>query len=116
MKLNKLHIALMFAAGLSMSACKDSSFLDIPSKEIVEEGDKDGVYTPEQFVNGVYGMFTDWNYAFSYIAITDMISDNADKGSSATDSGGDKREIDNLEFELYNLGMVYPKVKLLILK
>lgn len=88
----------MFAAGLSMSACKDSSFLDIPSKEIVEEGDKDGVYTPEQFVNGVYGMFTDWNYAFSYIAITDMISDNADKGSSATDSGGDKREIDNLEF------------------
>ncbi|WP_400263555.1 RagB/SusD family nutrient uptake outer membrane protein [Sphingobacterium sp. SG20118] len=98
MKFNKLHIALILTAGLSMSACKDSAFLDVPSQEIVEEGDKDQVYTPESFVNAIYGMFTDWNYAFSYVAITDMLSDNADKGSSPTDPGGDKQEIDNLVY------------------
>ena len=91
MKFNKLHIALILTAGLSMSACKDSAFLDVPSQEIVEEADKEQAFTPEGYVNAIYGMFTDWNYSFSYVAITDMLSDNADKGSSPTDPGGDKQ-------------------------
>ena len=81
-----------------MHGCKDSNFLDVPSRERVEAGDGEQVFTPEQFVNGVYGMFTDWDYSFSYIGITDMMSDNADKGSSATDNGGDKADLDNLTY------------------
>ncbi|MDH6308573.1 hypothetical protein M2451_000884 [Dysgonomonas sp. PFB1-18] len=87
-----LSIALIFFA----SACSD--FLDVDSQERVEEDDKEDVYTPEMFVNGVYGMFTDWDYAFSFLAITEMISDNADKGSSPSDPGGDKQLFDELTF------------------
>jgi len=98
MKINKLYIAIALSAGLTLHSCKDSKFLDVPSKENVEAEDSGTVYTPEQFVNGVYGMFTDWDYAFSFLGITEMISDNADKGSSATDSGGDKLLLDNLTY------------------
>lgn len=98
MKINKLYIAILLSAGLTLHSCKDSKFLDVPSKENVEAEDSGTVYTPEQFVNGVYGMFTDWDYAFSFLGITEMISDNADKGSSATDSGGDKLLLDNLTY------------------
>lgn len=98
MKINKLYIAIAITAGVTLQGCKDSKFLDVPSREIVEAEDSGEVYTPEQFVNGVYGMFTDWDYAFSFLGITEMISDNADKGSSATDSGGDKLLLDNLTY------------------
>ncbi|VTP98636.1 hypothetical protein [Sphingobacterium daejeonense] len=47
---------------------------------------------------GVYGMFTDWNYGFAYMGITEIISDNSDKGSSPTDTGTDKDILDNLTF------------------
>ena len=90
--LSILSIALLFSAW----GCSD--FLDVDSQERVEEGDKDEVYTPEMFVNGVYGMFTDWDYAFSFLAITEMISDNAEKGSSPGDPGGDKDLFDHLTF------------------
>ncbi|MGB3064467.1 RagB/SusD family nutrient uptake outer membrane protein [Sphingobacterium thalpophilum] len=98
MKFNKLHIAIFVSMGLAFQSCKDNSFLDVPSKERVEAEDSETVNTPEQFVNGVYGMFTDWDYAFSFLGITEMISDNADKGSSATDAGGDKLLLDNLTY------------------
>lgn len=54
-------------------------------------------FEPVQFVTGVYGMHTDFAYAFSYLGITEMISDNADKGSSPTDNGTDKHFLDGLE-------------------
>jgi hypothetical protein len=90
--LSILSIALLFSAW----GCSD--FLDVDSQERVEEGDKDEVYTPEMFVNGVYGMFTEWDYAFSFLAITEIISDNAEKGSSPGDPGGDKDLFDHLTF------------------
>jgi len=98
MKINKLYIAILLSTGFALQSCKDNSFLDVPSKERVEAGDSETVNTPEQFVNGIYGMFTEWDYAFSFLGITEMISDNADKGSSATDAGGDKLLLDNLTY------------------
>jgi hypothetical protein len=83
---------------LFITGCDDNSFLDVDSQETVEAEDSDDVYTPEMFVNGVYGMFTDWDYAFSYLGITEIISDNADKGSSTTDTGTDKDLLDNLTY------------------
>jgi starch-binding outer membrane protein, SusD/RagB family len=90
-KIASLSLLLFFVS------CKDSNFLDVASQETVEADDS-GVYEPVTFVNGVYGMFTDWNYAFSYLGITEIISDNADKGSSTTDTGGDKDILDNLTY------------------
>src|SRR5690606_24949651 len=68
------------------------------SQEKVEAKDSDEIYEPEAFVNGIYGMFSDWNYGFSFLGITEIISDNADKGSSPTDSGSDKDILDNLTY------------------
>ncbi|PUV25370.1 MULTISPECIES: RagB/SusD family nutrient uptake outer membrane protein [Sphingobacterium] len=98
MKINKLYIAVLLTSGFVLQSCKDNSFLDVPSKERVEAEDSETVNTPEQFVNGIYGMFTDWDYAFSFLGVTEMISDNADKGSSSTDAGGDKLLLDNLTY------------------
>lgn len=89
-------IATLFASYFLISSCND--FLDVDSRERVESGDNEEVYTPEQFVNGIYGMFTDWDYAFSFLALTEIISDNADKGSSPTDSGTDKDLFDELTY------------------
>lgn len=97
MKIRNLNISLLVAAGLLMNGCAED-FLDVPSKEIVEAEHSTENYTPETFVNGIYGMFTDWNYGFSYLGITEIISDNADKGSSPTDNGGDKDILDALTY------------------
>lgn len=96
--MKKIYICILTAAILLFGASGCSDFLDVDSQEKVEAGDSEEVYTPEMFVTGTYGMFTDWDYAFSFLAITEMISDNADKGSSPTDRGGDKDLFDDLTF------------------
>jgi starch-binding outer membrane protein, SusD/RagB family len=94
MKINYKKIACFtFAIGV-LVGCDD--FLDVDSRENVTEEDSNTTYEPVQFVNGIYGMMTEWDYAFSYLGITEIISDNADKGSSPTDPGGDKGLLDGL--------------------
>lgn len=90
------NITFILAGIFLLSSCSD--FLDVDSKEKIEAEDSEENYTPEQFVNGIYGMFTDWDYAFSFLAVTEIISDNADKGSSPSDSGADKNLFDELTF------------------
>ncbi|MFD1164880.1 RagB/SusD family nutrient uptake outer membrane protein [Sphingobacterium daejeonense] len=97
MKFKNINIALLMAAGFMITGCS-KDFLDVPSREIIEAGDSEENFSPEVLVNGVYGMFTDWNYGFSFMGITEIISDNSDKGSSPTDTGGDKDILDNLTF------------------
>lgn len=96
----KLKYIGIMVTGLTFlgSACKDSDFLDVKSREKIEAKDSQENITPEQMVNGIYGSFTDWDYAFSFLGITEIISDNADKGSSPTDGGGDKDLLDNLTY------------------
>ena len=97
MKFKNINIALLMAAGFMITGCS-KDFLDVPSREIIEADDSEQNFSPEVLVNGVYGMFTDWNYGFSFMGITEIISDNSDKGSSPTDTGGDKDILDNLTF------------------
>ena len=98
--MNKTYIKVVLLSlfSVGMWGCNDNNFLNVDSQENVEAGDSDNVYTPEMFVNGVYGMFTDYAYAFSYLGITEIISDNADKGSSSSDTGGDKDVLDELTY------------------
>ncbi|MGO1596760.1 MAG: RagB/SusD family nutrient uptake outer membrane protein [Sphingobacterium sp.] len=97
MKLRKLNIPILFATGLLMMGCADD-FLDVPSQERVEAEHSGENYHPETLVNGVYGMFTDWNYGFAFLGISEIISDNANKGSSPTDTGTDKDILDALTY------------------
>ncbi|WP_312554233.1 RagB/SusD family nutrient uptake outer membrane protein [Empedobacter brevis] len=86
-------VGVLLSFGL-MSSCSDD-FLDVKSQENVAIDDQES-QSPEKYVNGIYGMFTDWDYAFSWLGVTEIISDNADKGSAVTDNGGDKRDLDML--------------------
>ena len=53
-----------------------------------------------KLVNGVYNKQLDFEmYSFSWIGMTSITSDDADKGSSAGDSGADKNKMDNLTFD-----------------
>lgn len=104
MKINyKKGLFLALALG-TLVACDD--FLDVDSRDKIAAEDSQETQTPEAFVNGIYGMMTEWDYAFSYLGITEIISDNADKGSSPSDSGSDKGFLDNLTFTSANAGSV----------
>ncbi|MBW2961980.1 RagB/SusD family nutrient uptake outer membrane protein [Mesonia aestuariivivens] len=90
-------ITISLVATLALVSCSED-FLDVDSRENIEAIDSNENITPEQFLNGIYGMYTDYAYAFSWLGITEIISDNADKGSSPTDNGADKNLLDNLTF------------------
>lgn len=57
-----------------------------------------------QLVNGLYNKQLDYNmYSFSWIGITSITSDDADKGSTPTDTGTDKHKMDNLTFSAVDI-------------
>ena len=94
----KNNILKYFISGslLASISCK-IDFLDVDSKDRVDAVDAETTYDPVMLVNGIYGEMTEWDYAFSWLGVTEIISDNADKGSSPTDGGSDKLILDNLE-------------------
>jgi hypothetical protein len=93
----KIHFLLL--ATLVFSSCEDD--LDVVPNDAMTE--VDFLNNPEnaiQLVNGVYNKQLDWNmYSFSWIGMTSITSDDADKGSTATDTGTDKHKMDNLTFD-----------------
>lgn len=91
----KISLVLVFS--LLLVGCSEN-FLDVNPRETVAEEDSDENFTPEEFLTGVYGQFTEFPYAFAWLGITEMISDNADKGSAPFDTGTDKHLLDDLDF------------------
>lgn len=96
MKIQYKKIACLLFAMSVLTGCDD--YLDVDSREKIDAEDQTDLTTPEAFVNGIYGMMTEFDYAFAYLGITEILSDNADKGSSPSDNGTDKRELDDLLF------------------
>lgn len=95
MKISYKNTVFLLLAIAGLNSCSED-FLEVDSRDRIAQEDAD-VVTPEMMVNGVYGKLTNWDYAFSYLGITEIISDNADKGSSPSDTGTDKTALDNLE-------------------
>src|SRR5690606_24123613 len=95
--MKKNFLKYMLISGLFVTAACSDDFLEPDSRENVDQEHSDDVFEPVMLVNGVYGMLTDWNYAFAWLGVTEIISDNADKGSAPTDAGTDKLILDNLE-------------------
>lgn len=81
---------------LTVSCSED--FLDVAANEETESAittDK----APE-LVNAIYNQFLQWpTSSFSWIGISSITSDNADKGSSASDTGTDKDKLDALNID-----------------
>lgn len=90
---------LIFAA----SACSDDFLQKEPLNILTDES---FFQTPEQAIeatNGVYNILRRWEvHAFSYVGMTDIVSDDADKGSTPTDANF-LLEIDNLTYSAGNL-------------
>lgn len=91
-------IAFVLALSTAFVGCEDDLNVE-PSTAINEF---DFLNNPEnalKLVDGVYNKQLDYNmYSFSWIGMTSITSDDADKGSSATDTGADKHKMDNLTF------------------
>lgn len=93
-----LSLFLIIALSLSLSSCEDD--LNVPPNNAMSE--TDFLNNPDnaiQLVNGVYNKQLDYNmYSFPWIGMTSITSDDADKGSTSTDTGADKHKMDNLTF------------------
>lgn len=84
--------------GFLISSCEDDLNVD-PSDA---QSELDFLNNPDnaiQLVNGVYNKLLDFNMnSFSWIGITSITSDDADKGSTPGDTGSDKNKLDALDF------------------
>lgn len=81
-------------------SCQDD-FLDVEEQENLLESD--GIANSDEgakaLVTSVYAKFLDWNMSsFSWIGISSIITDDADKGSDPGDTGADKNLLDDLTF------------------
>lgn len=96
MNLKYSTLALLFFLFIS---CEND--LNVAQQDAQTE--KDFLNNPEnavQLINGIYNKQLDYNmYSFSWIGITSITSDDADKGSSLSDTGADKHKMDNLTFD-----------------
>lgn len=94
----KLMLALL-AASCCFISCEDDLNVD-PRDTKSEEDVLNNPDNAVQLINGVYNKMLDYNmYSFSWIGITSITSDNADKGSTASDTGSDKHKLDALTFD-----------------
>lgn len=89
----------LFLITVPLSSCDGD--LDVDPQHIQNE--EDFLNNPDnavQLVNGVYNKMLNYNmYSFSWIGMTSITSDDADKGSTVSDTGTDKHKMDNLTFE-----------------
>lgn len=109
MKLNILNIKMTparraIAIGIVMSSlvfisCEDDLNVD-PRDSMSEEDFLKDPKNAVQLINGVYSKLLDYDMnSFSWIGITSITSDDADKGSTPGDSGTDKKKLDDLTFD-----------------
>ena len=87
-----------------MFGCNEE-YLEVDQRDDIAFEDSGVVVTPEEMVTGAYGRFTGFSYAFSYLGITEIISDNSDKGSSPGDTGADKNVLDELTHNISSVSI-----------
>jgi hypothetical protein len=96
-KINFKILTLLFL-GLTLASCEDD--LNVKPNDVQNVNDfLNDPNNAVQLVNGVYNKQLDYNmYSFSWIGMTSITSDDADKGSTPSDTGTDKGKMDNLTF------------------
>ena len=101
--MNKKIIILtsLLLFSLSSQSCRND-FLDVKPTEAISTDDLSLLNNDagaESFITANYAKYLDWNVSsFPWIGITTIASDEADKGSSPGDTGGDKDLLDALNF------------------
>lgn len=94
----KLIVLLVFTFSLFSSCEADLNVL--PNDSISEIDFLNNPENADKLIVGIYNKQLDWNMsAFSWIGVTSITSDDADKGSTPSDSGADKNKLDALDFQ-----------------
>jgi hypothetical protein len=100
--MNKVRYKIWFGMLLLLAAfpsCDDDLNVD-PTGAMSEQDFLNNPDNAVQLVNGVYNKMLDYKMnSFSWIGITSITSDDADKGSTPGDTGTDKLKLDNLTFD-----------------
>lgn len=93
----KFLVAISFIAVIFISCEQD---LDVDPNDKISETDLlNNPAKAAQLINGIYDQLQDYDMnSFSWIGVTSITSDDADKGSTPSDSGSDKNKLDNLDF------------------
>ncbi|MES2411118.1 MAG: RagB/SusD family nutrient uptake outer membrane protein [Bacteroidota bacterium] len=96
--INNNKLIILILSVLTFIGCEDD--LDVNPNDVIEIDDfLTDPNNAVQLINGVYSKQLDYNmYSFSWIGMTSITSDDADKGSTPTDTGTDKGKMDNLTF------------------
>lgn len=102
--MNKKYIiaATLLLLGAVNQSCSND-FIDVSPTEKIPESAFGELYNNDEgatnLVTAIYAKFLDWNMStFAWIGVTSIVSDDADKGSSSSDSGSDKDVLDALNF------------------
>jgi starch-binding outer membrane protein, SusD/RagB family len=103
----KLILVLAGYLVLCLSSCSDSWLDPAPENQIVEQ---DSTFIDPanavEFVNSCYNSLLQWNETtFSWIGMSSITSDDADKGSDPGDLGTDKDQMDNLTYSSTSLSV-----------
>jgi hypothetical protein len=99
--MKKIYISAFVLSALIFSGCTND-FLDTKQTETISTADLalfNNDAGAQGFVTAIYSKFTDWNMSsFSWIGLSSITSDDADKGSSPGDTGSDKDLMDALTY------------------
>src|SRR3954468_23578732 len=88
----------LFLIPMLFISCEDDLNVD-PRDKISESDLLNNPAKATQLINGIYDELQDYDMnSFSWIGVTSITSDDADKGSSPGDTGTDKNRLDNLTF------------------
>lgn len=97
-QLTKISLILGLGSLVLISSCR-KSFLDEPIRNQTPEDFFSNPDAPAQLVTAVYSQLYEWQqHSFSWIGITSIADDDADKGSDPGDSGTDKDQLDKFTF------------------
>ncbi|TRX11294.1 RagB/SusD family nutrient uptake outer membrane protein [Flavobacterium gawalongense] len=99
--MKKIYISMFVLSAYFVSGCS-SDYLDVDQTESISTKDI-ALFNNDQgaatFVTAIYSKFLDWNMtSFSWIGLSSIASDDADKGSSPGDTGSDKDVMDALTY------------------
>ena len=106
MKKSTTLIALfgLATATVLMPSCKKSFLEEPPRAQTPDDYFSSTKQAAEELVNSVYNKLYDWSqHSFSWIGISSIASDDADKGSDPGDTGADKDQMDNLSWSSTSL-------------
>jgi len=102
-----VHALALAIAALFVAGCDESWLNPAPENQLISQ---DSTFidpaNAEKFVNACYNQLLQWQQStFSWIGMSSITSDNADKGSDPGDLGTDKDQMDNLTYTSTSLSI-----------